>query len=164
MAGFELKIAGDGQERQRLESLAGPTVEFLGRVDDQEVARLYAECRAFIFPGEEDFGITPLEALASGKPVLALGRGGIWETVTPLNPQSPPPEAVPESQRLPGGVFFYQEEPKELIQGLELLDKSYRLFDPDQLRQTAAAFDRPVVQERFRSFVAESWLARRNRD
>ena len=93
-AGFRLKIAGDGQERERLAGLAGPTVEFLGRVGDEEVAELYSGCRAFIFPGEEDFGITPLEALASGKPVAALGRGGVWETVVPLNPESPPEGAL----------------------------------------------------------------------
>ncbi len=162
MAGFKLKIAGDGQERQRLESLSGPTVEFLGRVEDGEVARLYAGCRAFIFPGEEDFGITPLEALASGKPVLALGRGGIWETVTPLNPQSPPPEAVAEPDRAPGGVFFYQEEPRELVRALEILDKSYHLFEPRQLRRSASAFDRPVFKKHFRSFAAASWLAHQN--
>ena len=162
-AGFKLKIAGDGQERQRLESLAGPTVELLGRVGDEEVARLYSGCRAFLFPGEEDFGITPLEALASGKPVLALGKGGIWETVVPLNPESPPPGAAAEAGGPPNGVFFYREEPGELIRALELLEKSYALFDPERLRRSAAAFDRPLFQERFLSFAAQSWQDRQNR-
>ncbi len=162
-AGFRLKIAGDGQERRYLESLAGPGVEFLGRVEDEEVARLYAGCRAFIFPGEEDFGITPLEALASGKPVLALGRGGILETVTPLNPEPAPADPPPVPGRAPGGVFFYEETPEDLIKALELLEKSYHLFDPAKLRRNAAAFDRPVFLDRFLAFAAQAWQDHRDR-
>lgn len=83
-SGRRLRIAGDGPEYRRLARLAGPSVEFCGRVSDSELRELYARCRAFVMPGEEDFGITPVEALASGKPVLALGRGGALETVPPF--------------------------------------------------------------------------------
>jgi glycosyltransferase involved in cell wall biosynthesis len=81
-SGRRLKIAGDGPEFSRLRSLAsGDNIEFLGRVSDDDLRELYARCRALLLPGEEDFGMTPVEALASGKPVIALGRGGALESV-----------------------------------------------------------------------------------
>src|SRR5262245_39977326 len=79
--GRRLVVVGTGPEERRLRPLAGPHVEFLGWRDDADVADLYARCRALIFPAIEDFGITPLEAMASGRPVIALGRGGALETV-----------------------------------------------------------------------------------
>lgn len=79
--GLPLEIIGDGPARRSLEAMAGPTITFRGRVDDAGVARAMQECRALIFPGEEDFGITPLEANASGRPVIAYRAGGATETV-----------------------------------------------------------------------------------
>jgi glycosyltransferase involved in cell wall biosynthesis len=79
--GRRLKIVGGGPEYSSLRAMAGPNVEFLGRVAEAELRELYARCRAFLLPGEEDFGMAPVEALASGKPVVALGRGGALETV-----------------------------------------------------------------------------------
>lgn len=79
--GFPLKIAGVGTELEALKKLGAPNVEFLGRVPDEGVRELYRRCRFLVFPGEEDFGIVPLEAQACGKPVLAYGKGGLLETV-----------------------------------------------------------------------------------
>ena len=79
--GFPLKIAGAGTELEALKMLAAPNVEFLGRVPDEQIRDLYRRCRFLVFPGEEDFGIVPLEAQACGKPVLAFGKGGLLETV-----------------------------------------------------------------------------------
>jgi glycosyltransferase involved in cell wall biosynthesis len=79
--GRKLKIVGGGPEFSNLRRAATPNIEFCGRVTDPELRELYARCRAFLMPGEEDFGITAVEALASGKPVIALGRGGALETV-----------------------------------------------------------------------------------
>ncbi len=92
--GRKLRVVGDGPELTNLKSVARANVEFCGHVSAEELRELYARCRAFILPGEEDFGITPVEALASGKAVIALGRGGVLE--------SAPPE---------GGIFY--EEPHE---------------------------------------------------
>ena len=75
-----LVIVGKGAELDRLRAQAGPTVQFKGWVGDDEATRLMARCRAFLLPGEEDFGITPLEAMASGRPVIAFGKGGATET------------------------------------------------------------------------------------
>jgi glycosyltransferase involved in cell wall biosynthesis len=80
-AGLPLKIAGEGNDRARLEELAGPGVEFLGRATDEEVRELYRGATAVLLPGEEDFGIVPVEAQACGRPVVALARGGALETV-----------------------------------------------------------------------------------
>jgi glycosyltransferase involved in cell wall biosynthesis len=113
LSGRRLKIAGGGPEYGRLRAMAGPNVEFLGRVSDTELRELYARCRAFLLPGEEDFGMTPVEALASGKPVVALGRGGALETVPDF-----------------GGVFY--SEPAGLsdaIKRLEALEPSIRPAD-----------------------------------
>jgi glycosyltransferase involved in cell wall biosynthesis len=80
-SGRRLKIAGGGPQLAALKRIAKPNIEFCGRVTDDQLRELYARCRAFLMPGEEDFGITAVEALASGKPVIALARGGALETV-----------------------------------------------------------------------------------
>lgn len=79
--GFPLKIVGAGTEAGKLAAMAAGNVEFLGRVSDERLRELYRHCRALIFPGEEDFGLTPLEAMACGRPVVAYGKGGVLETV-----------------------------------------------------------------------------------
>lgn len=78
-----LIVAGDGPERKKLEKMAGPTVRFLGHVPNKAIPALYAGCRAFLFPGEENFGITPLEASAAGRPVIAYGKDGVLDSITP---------------------------------------------------------------------------------
>jgi glycosyltransferase involved in cell wall biosynthesis len=114
-SGQRLKIAGAGPEFRALRAIASPNVEFLGRVTDQELRELYARCRFFLMPGEEDFGITAVEALASGKPVVALGRGGALETVPFF-----------------GGVFYNAPEPDDIggaIARLEAMESSIRPAD-----------------------------------
>jgi glycosyltransferase involved in cell wall biosynthesis len=136
-----LWIVGDGRARPDLEALATENVRFLGRVPDEEVPGYYARCRAFIFPGEEDFGITPLEAMASGRPVIAYAAGGALETVI-------------EGQT---GVFFREQSPgalMEAVRACEALD-----FDPAVLRQQAERFDVASFQARIRTFV-DDCLAR----
>jgi glycosyltransferase involved in cell wall biosynthesis len=119
--GRRLKIAGTGPEYARLRTLAAPNVEFLGRVGDADLRELYARCRAFLLPGEEDFGMTPVEALASGKPVVALGRGGALETVPGF-----------------GGVFY--PEPAELAGAIERLEQLEPSIRPAELQAWARQF------------------------
>ncbi len=79
--GIKLKVVGSGPEKNKLQKIANKNIEFLGRVSDRDLVKLYANCKALIFPGEEDFGIIPVEVMASGRPVLALQKGGVCESV-----------------------------------------------------------------------------------
>lgn len=143
--GRRLKLVGKGPELERLKSLAGPQVEFLGWQPDEEVARLYARARALLFPGEEDFGITPVESMASGRPVLAFGRGGALETVVPLDD--------PEG-RAPTGVFFAEQTPESLAQGMVALEAGLQRFEPAKLAEHAASFDTARFMERIKESLA----------
>lgn len=133
--GLRLKIFGDGRDRPALEALAGPNVEFLGWVDEQQRRDLFARCRAFIFPGAEDFGITPLEAMAAGRPVIAYAAGGALETVI---------EGVT-------GRFFHQPTAAALAAAVAL--SRYDAYDPCAIRQHAEQFGREVFMERMRAFI-----------
>ena len=115
--GRRLRIAGSGPEYRRLKRVAAPNVEFLGRVSEEQLRGLYARCRAFVLPGEEDFGMTAVEALASGKPVIALGRGGALET-------------VPEF----GGVFFDEPAEDSLAGALEQFERLEKAIRPSELQ------------------------------
>ena len=124
--GRRLCIAGDGPELRALRRIAAPNIEFRGRVDGAELRELYARCRAFLMPGEEDFGITAIEALASGKPVIALGRGGAAETVPTLDPL--------------GGILYRDASDEGLQKALENWDTREREVDPQALQAHAARF------------------------
>jgi glycosyltransferase involved in cell wall biosynthesis len=121
--GRRLRIVGGGPEYARLKRMAAPNVEFCGRVPDRELRELYARCRAFILPGEEDFGIATVEALASGKPVLALGRGGALETVPPF-----------------GGVTYAEPTEVHLQQAIAMLDQMETAISPASLQAWASQF------------------------
>ena len=124
--GRKLKIVGGGPEFKTLQRAAAPNIEFCGRVDDQELRELYARCRAFVMPAEEDFGITAVEALASGKPVIALGRGGALET-------------VPVRQPL-GGLLYRAPDDDELRRAIEQWDQIESQVQPRALQAHAAQF------------------------
>jgi len=119
--GRRLRVVGDGPEYKALRRTAAPNVEFCGRVTDEDLRELYARCQAFLMPGEEDFGISAVEALASGKPVIALARGGA-------------PEIVPEF----GGLLY--EEPEGLLQAVEHWDAFAAELNPRALQLYAAQF------------------------
>jgi glycosyltransferase involved in cell wall biosynthesis len=140
--GRRLVVVGTGPEEKRLRALAGPTVEFLGWRDDAETADLYARCRAFLFPALEDFGITPLEAMAAGRPVLAFGRGGVLETVVP--PGGPEPAS---------GLFFARQTVEDVAAAIERLESGTLVFDPKAARRRAETFDRPVFKERMQNYL-----------
>ena len=156
-----LKIIGKGQEEVRLRKLAGPTIEFLGWQPDEVVRDHYARCRALLFPGEEDFGIVPLEAMACGKPVIAFGRGGALETVRPPADQvvdggegSQGDQGIHEHRSgAPTGVFFFEPSTESLIQAMDSFERRQTEFDPRSIRDHVAPFDRRLFKERINAFA-----------
>jgi len=146
--GLPLWIVGDGRDRGALERRARSNIRFLGRLPDAEVKRLIARCRAFIFPGEEDFGITPLEAQAAGRPVIAYAGGGALETVV-------------EGET---GVFFHPQTPEALVEAVRRFDAL--AVKGESLRRHAARFGVAVFKQQLASFVERAYAehqARRTR-
>ena len=133
--GKRLIIVGDGRDRAKLEALAGPTVEFKGRLPGDAVAELMANCRAFLFPGFEDFGIAPVEAQAAGRPVIAFGQGGALDTVV-------------EGQT---GLFFREQSVDALIEAIEQFETMS--FDPAAARANAERFSVERFKQELGDFV-----------
>ncbi len=133
--GRRLFVIGDGPDRERLKALAGPTVTFLGRQPDAEVNRYASRCRALIFPGEEDFGMAPLEINAAGRPVIAYGAGGATETVI-------------EDMN---GVFFREQSTASLMDAMRRFENE--TWNPLAIRRHAQRFDIHVFQERLLDFL-----------
>ena len=121
--GFPLKVAGRGPDRARLQAEAGPNVAFTGWLPDDELAGLYRACRMLVFPGEEDLGLTPLEAQACGRPVAAFARGGALETVR---------DGV-------SGVFFQEQTEEALLDAVTRCAAAR--WDPAAIRNQAEQFD-----------------------
>ena len=130
-----LKIFGSGVDLKRLQNLAGNNnkIEFLGRIDDNELAQLYSECQAFINPQEEDFGITVVEAMASGRPVIAYRKGGATETII-------------EGQT---GIFFDEQTPDSLIKAVNKFRTLQ--FNPEKIR----TFAKQYSNERFKTAIKQ---------
>ena len=152
--GRPLKVVGDGQDFEKIRKQGKSNIEFLGWQDDAALAELYAGCRAFVFPGEEDFGITPLEAQASGRPVIALGAGGALETVVALNCDEfdPPPgvtrwEDFEGADTGPTGIYFERPHVDSLIQAIQQFEKSESVFNPAIARHQALRFNRSRFKE-----------------
>jgi glycosyltransferase involved in cell wall biosynthesis len=135
-----LVIAGSGQDEPRLRRIAGPTVEFVGAVSNAAIADLYAQCRAFLFPGVEDFGITPLEAMAAGAPVVAYGEGGAAETVTERT-----------------GILFRPQTVQALMDALRRFESGQAAFREEDCRERAAEFTRTAFQRQFAEAVRQAW-------
>jgi glycosyltransferase involved in cell wall biosynthesis len=144
-----MKIIGGGPEDQRLKALAGPTITFLGSPSDEEVAAAYAQCRALIFPGEEDFGIVPLEAMASGKPVIAYGKGGALETVVSLIDAK-------GNGKYPTGLFFLEQTPKALCDAVLYFENNKDKFDPIRIREHVLSFDRAEFKKKVGEYIAKT--------
>ena len=130
-----LLIIGDGPDRARLEKLAGPKTEFLGRQPDGRINHYASRCRALLFPGEEDFGMVPLEVNAAGRPVIAFRGGGAVETVV---------EGLT-------GVFFDRAETNSVVEAIEEFES--KRWQPIELRVHAEKFDSRVFAFRMLQFL-----------
>ena len=147
--GRRLVVVGTGPEKARLRARAGPTVEFRGWLDDARTALLYARCRALLFPPLEDFGITPLEAMASGRPVIAFGQGGARETVV-----------APGGGEPPTGLFFAEQSVDALVEAIRRFESGAVVFEPKALRRRAEEFDRPLFKERIGAYLERRFAER----
>jgi len=128
-----LKIIGRGPEMERLKRMAGPTIEFLGRVPEEDLPKYYAKCRGFVFPQEEDFGIVAIEAMASGRPLIAYRAGDIVEHL--------------EEGKM--GVFFDEQTPEAIVSAVgRFRDEDY---DPAYIREKSLPFDK----ERFKATIKD---------
>lgn len=155
--GRKLKVIGDGPEYKKLRRMTGPTIEFLGHVNDEELRANLAGARALLFPGEEDFGIVPVEAQSFGKPVIAYASGGVLETVRGALPGGSAVES-------PTGVFFTEQSPSSLAQAMLQFEAQQGLFSPQLIQQHSHQFDAPVFKSRAKEFFrfAVSDFRRRN--
>ncbi len=137
-----LVIIGTGQDESRLRSLAGPTIHFHGWQSDTVIRDHFRRCRALLFPGEEDFGIVPVEAQACGAPVIAFGRGGATETVIPLG-----------SRREPTGVWFEEQTADCLAAALERFEAHARDISPIAARRQAQRFHQRRFEEELLAYL-----------
>lgn len=135
MLNKKLVVIGGGPDRARLEQMAGPTIKFMGRLSDEEVEHYVSRCKALIFPGEEDFGMAPLEVAAAGRPTIAFRAGGATETV--IDGQT--------------GVFFDTQEPESVVQAIEQFERQD--WSKALIREHALKFSVSVFQERYCSFL-----------
>ena len=134
--GLPLHVVGTGPDENRLKKMAKHNIRFLGKILDEELVKQYSHCRAFILPGEEDFGLTPVEAQACGRPVIAYMAGGALESVI-------------EGET---GLFFEHQGKHSLIEALKKFDKMS--FDSGKIRENALRFDKEIFKANIKEFVS----------
>lgn len=136
--GRKLIIIGEGSQKKYLQEIAGDNIDFLGFKSDDVVKTYLENCRGLIFPGEEDFGIVPVEAMACGKPVLAYGKGGVTETVIPGET----------------GEFFFEPTVESMEDGLARLMYNERLYKPRNIRKHAMQFSQEEFEKKMRRLIS----------
>lgn len=141
--GRRLVIIGDGPEQKNLKAIAGPTIEFRGRVSDKELAESYAKCKALLFPAEEDFGIVPVEAMSTGAPVIAFNRGGARDYVIPNVT----------------GTFVDKQSPRSFAESMIRFERQSELFNSQKISQFARRFDERQFRAQLKTFIDEVLLS-----
>ncbi len=137
--GWPLKIFGTGPELHYLQKIAKPNIEFLGKISDTQKAELLSQALAFIHPQLEDFGITPVEAMASGRPVIAYGAGGATETIVPGET----------------GVFFYEQSWESLLD--TLLNFNPANWDAAHIREHALRFNTEIFKQNIKKYIEDRY-------
>lgn len=144
--GRNLIIVGTGNHLKKLKSIAGPTITFLGHLQDADLYKVYAACRAFLFASDEDFGMAVVEAQAFGRPVIAYGRGGSLETVRVGDARG----------NSDTGVYFSEQTIEAVVDGIQRFEAAESGFVPHEIQQHARSFDKSVFIARMREFVGAS--------
>ena len=139
--GKELIIIGEGSEYKRLKKVAKNNIKFLGWQSTDDLKKYYAMAKALIFPGEEDFGIIPVEAQASGTPVIGYGKGGLLETTI----------------KGKTGLFFNRQDYKEIINIVENFESSSTEFDPYEIRNNSMKFSKKNFENKLSQFLEEKY-------
>jgi glycosyltransferase involved in cell wall biosynthesis len=150
--GRRLHVVGEGEQYKNLRKLAGPSVGFCGSLSDEDLREQYAHCRALIFPGEEDFGMVPVEALSFGRPVIAYGRGGVRESVNGFYADAPC-EAQSST-----GIFFRQQAVDSLIEAMQCFEKAEPEFRPFYIRQQSERFAPERFRQNFENVLTQKWI------
>ena len=144
--GLPLKIVGTGEEEGYLRNIAGPNIKFLGFIDDKQLAFEYSKARAVVFTPFLEYGLIPLEANASGVPVIAYGNGGITETMVPYN------SGEKMTHQSPTAVFFYEQSKEALIEAIKLFEQVD--FVSENLVDHASGWSVKSFQRKFRGYVS----------
>ena len=149
--GLPLIIMGNGPEKTKLKKMAGPNIIFLNKKSDEEVAYYMSKCRAFVYAGLEDFGIAPVEAMASGAPVIAYGRGGILDTVNCLSNY--------EKGKVPNGILFKNQTSKDIFDTINWFEdkKIWKEFDAALLNNYSKKFSHENFISKFNYSINKAW-------
>jgi len=150
-----LIVVGDGVEKKYLKELAGPTVQILGFQSSEKIENLMSQCRAFVYAGIEDFGIAPVEAMASGAPVIAFGKGGVLDTVKCF---------TSNSSKGATGLLFSDQTVKSLVEAIEFFKEKqlWRDLNPDIIRDWANCFSQESFKLRLEKTINRAWSEHRN--
>ena len=143
--GIPLKIIGRGPEMKRLKKMAKSNIEFLGRVNDEELAKYFSQCQAFIFPQEEDFGIMAIEVMASGTPLIAYRGGDI-------------PEHMEDGKT---GIFFERQTPQDIIQAIKNFKNSN--YDSEYIKNHVLKFDKRVFKAKIKEYIEKEFRKHKNK-
>ena len=145
-----LLIIGDGPERLKLEKIAKPNISFLGKKSDFEVVNYMSRCKAFVYAGVEDFGIAPVEAMASGSPIIAFGKGGILDSVNCLSKSKP--------NQLSNGILFKKQTATDLVDTISWFEdkKIWKKFDPQDLNNHAKNFSSKNFKTKFEISIGKA--------
>ena len=146
-----LIIIGDGPERLKLQKMSNSNIKFLRKISDKEVENYMSKCKAFVYAGIEDFGIAPVEAMASGAPVIAFGKGGILDTVNCLTQEN--------KGKVPNGLLFKKQTSQDIIDTISWFEdkKLWHKFNPELLNQYSQNFSIENFVKKFDFSINKAW-------
>ena len=136
-----LKISGSGQDEKYCRTIAGENIDFLGVISNNQLIELYQRARALVFPGEDDFGITPLEAQACNTPVIAFGKGGALETVSNST-----------------GIFFKEQNVDSLTEAVKKMEDNWKSFSPESFKQQISRFGRDIFKYQLSNAIERGYF------